>query len=57
MYKRQLYGSVVDFIEVHIFSYHWPDFNVADSSVVTGACLLLLGSLFEKKPDEKPAEI
>ena len=56
LHDRILYGSVVDFIEVHIFSYHWPDFNVADSSVVTGACLLLLGSLFEKKPDEKPAQ-
>jgi signal peptidase II len=56
LHDRILYGSVVDFIEVHIFSYHWPDFNVADSSVVTGACLLLLGSLFEKKPDEKPVQ-
>ncbi len=56
LHDRILYGSVVDFIEVHIFSYHWPDFNVADSSVVTGACLLLLGSFFEKKPDEKSAE-
>ena len=55
-HDRVLYGSVVDFIEVHIFSYHWPDFNVADSSVVTGACLLLLGSFFETKPQEKPAE-
>jgi signal peptidase II len=41
LHDRVLYGSVVDFIEVHIFSYHWPDFNVADSSVVTGACLVL----------------
>jgi signal peptidase II len=47
---RILYGSVVDFIEVHIFSYHWPDFNVADSSIVTGACLLLLDSLLPKRP-------
>ena len=45
VHDRILYGSVVDFIEVHIFSYHWPDFNVADSSIVTGACLLLLDSL------------
>jgi signal peptidase II len=44
-HDRILYGSVVDFIQVHIFSYHWPDFNIADSSVVTGACLLLLDSL------------
>jgi len=49
VHDRILYGSVVDFIEVHIFSYHWPDFNVADSSVVTGACLLFLDSLLPKK--------
>jgi signal peptidase II len=52
VHDRILYGSVVDFIEVHIFSYHWPDFNVADSSVVTGACLLLLDSL---RPRRKPS--
>jgi len=48
VHDRILYGSVIDFIEVHIFSYHWPDFNVADSSVVTGACLLFLDSLRPK---------
>ncbi|MGA7857990.1 MAG: signal peptidase II [Terracidiphilus sp.] len=61
VHDRIVYGSVVDFIEVHIFSYHWPDFNVADSSIVTGACLLLLDSLLPKKseaksPQDKPAE-
>jgi signal peptidase II len=30
LHDRIAYGSVVDFIEVHIFNYHWPDFNVAD---------------------------
>jgi signal peptidase II len=49
VHDRIAYGSVVDFIEVHIFSYHWPDFNIADSAVVTGACLLLLDSLRHKK--------
>ncbi|SPE19154.1 Lipoprotein signal peptidase [Candidatus Sulfotelmatomonas gaucii] len=48
-HDRIAYGSVVDFIEVHIFSYHWPDFNVADSSIVTGACLLFLESLLPRK--------
>lgn len=45
LHDRIASGSVVDFIEVHIFGYHWPDFNVADSAVVVGACLLLLDSL------------
>jgi signal peptidase II len=40
---------VVDFIEVHIFSYHFPNFNIADSSVVSGTCLLLLDMLLPKK--------
>ena len=48
VHDRIAYGSVVDFIEVHIFAYHWPDFNVADSSVVIGACLLMLDSLLPK---------
>jgi len=51
VHDRIVYGSVVDFIEVHIFTYHWPDFNLADSSIVTGACLLLLDSLLAKKID------
>ena len=52
LHDRVFYGSVVDFIEVHIFSYHWPDFNVADSSIVVGACLLLLDSLLPVKSSE-----
>ena len=52
VHDRIVYGSVVDFIEVHIFTYHWPDFNVADSSVVIGACLLFLDSL---RPQRKSA--
>jgi signal peptidase II len=49
VHDRIAYGSVVDFIEVHIFRYHWPDFNVADSSIVTGACLLFLDSLLPRR--------
>jgi signal peptidase II len=48
-YDRIKFASVVDFLEVHIFSYHWPDFNVADSAIVTGACLLLLDALLPRK--------
>lgn len=53
VHDRILYGSVVDFIEVHIFSYHWPDFNVADSSIVVGACLLMLDSLLPQNRDQR----
>jgi signal peptidase II len=58
VHDRIAYGSVIDFIEVHIFTYHFPDFNVADSSIVIGACLLLLDSFLPKKENApSPQEI
>jgi signal peptidase II len=44
-YDRLRFGFVVDFLEVHIFQYHWPDFNVADSAIVVGGLLLLLDAM------------
>jgi signal peptidase II len=44
-YDRIRYGYVIDFVEVHIVHYHWPDFNVADSAIVLGGILLVLDSL------------
>jgi signal peptidase II len=44
-YDRIRTGAVVDFFEVHIVHYHWPDFNVADSAIVCGGILLVLHSL------------
>ena len=41
LYDRVMVQSVVDFLEVHIFSYHFPDFNAADSAITVGAVLLL----------------
>ena len=45
LYDRIRYAHVVDFLEVHIVHYHWPDFNIADSAIVVGACLVLLEML------------
>ena len=44
-YDRWRFGYVIDFLEVHIVHYHWPDFNVADSAIVIGGILLLLDAL------------
>ena len=46
-------GTVVDFLEVHIVHYHWPDFNVADSAIVIGGILLLLDSLLSPAAAKK----
>jgi signal peptidase II len=52
-YDRIRYASVVDFLEVHIVHYHWPDFNIADSSIVVGACLLMLDALLPRKHSQE----
>lgn len=41
LYDRVVLHYVVDFLEVHILSYHFPDFNAADSAITVGAVLLL----------------
>jgi len=44
---RVLTGRVVDFIDFYIGDWHWPAFNVADSAIILGVGLLLLGSFRE----------
>ncbi len=52
LYDRVRYGYVIDFLEVHIVRYHWPDFNLADSCIVVGACLLIL-EIFRPQPSSE----
>jgi signal peptidase II len=47
---RWRFGAVVDFIDVYWRSYHWPAFNVADSSISVGVGLLALRLLFPRAP-------
>jgi len=62
---RILRGEVIDFLDVYVApsrladwlvarfgTAHWPTFNVADSAIVTGACLLLLSIVL---PHRQPA--
>ena len=51
LYDRIRFRHVVDFLEVHIVHYHWPDINLADSAIVIGACLLML-EIFRPQPTE-----
>jgi signal peptidase II len=49
-------GYVVDFLLFYVKQYQWPVFNLADSSIVVGAGLLVLEILFHKSSaDETPA--
>jgi len=47
---RATRGEVIDFVRAHYYSYNWPIFNVADSSISIGVTLILLSS-FLSKPD------
>lgn len=42
-------GAVFDFLDVYYGSYHWPAFNVADSFICVGACMMIGYTIFEKK--------
>lgn len=49
LYDRIAYGSVIDFLDFFVGSYHWPAFNIADSCVCVGAFLFFL-SHYKQKP-------
>lgn len=43
---RIRFKAVVDFLDFHIGSHHWPAFNVADSAICVGAGVILVWNLF-----------
>jgi signal peptidase II len=42
-------GSVIDFLDFHYHGWHWPAFNVADSSITIGVILLAIKILWGEK--------
>ena len=52
VWDRILLGHVVDFIDVYYAEYHWPAFNIADSSIFVGAALLIFDSLRQAKHEK-----
>ena len=51
---RLIRGHVIDFLDFYIGKAHWPFFNVADSCITIGACLMLI-ILFRRKPEWSPS--
>lgn len=43
---RLVYGHVVDYIDVHYGTWHYPAFNLADSAITVGVILLVGLTLF-----------
>jgi signal peptidase II len=46
---RIVHGSVTDFIDVFVRSYHWHTFNVADSAISVGIGMMLLDMLLQRR--------
>ena len=42
LFDRFVYGSVIDFIDLHLGDLHWPAFNFADTFIVIGIIMLLI---------------
>ena len=48
LWDRVARGRVVDFLLLYVKNYRWPVFNLADSAIVVGACLLVLEIIFSR---------
>ncbi len=46
---RLLYGRVLDFLDFHIKTFHWPAFNVADAAISSGIFFYVLNLLRKEK--------
>lgn len=42
-------GEVIDFLDFHWKSYHWPAFNIADSCITIGVILLMITMIKNKQ--------
>jgi signal peptidase II len=51
---RVIHGGVTDFLEVRLWTYIWPAFNVADSAITIGAILVLFELLFGSRQRHIP---
>jgi signal peptidase II len=45
-------GWVIDFIDFHVGTWHWPAFNIADAAIVVGIAMIVIDGLFG--PAKKP---
>lgn len=48
-FNRIFCGYVIDFIDLNIFDWNYPIFNLADTFIVSGVVLLLIGTWRAKK--------
>jgi signal peptidase II len=42
-------GAVIDFLDFHLASWHWPAFNLADSAICLGVAAMLLDGVLSRR--------
>jgi signal peptidase II len=46
-------GAVMDFLDFHLGTWHWPAFNLADSAITIGVAFLVFDGLFRERRRSK----
>jgi signal peptidase II len=46
---RLRFGAVIDFLDFHLASWHWPAFNLADSAICLGVAAMLLDGVLLRR--------
>ena len=46
---RIMLGKVIDFIDFHVGTWHWPAFNVADSALTVGIILFIFATVMQSQ--------
>ena len=52
LFDRIIYGYVIDFIDIYIFGYDFPVFNMADCGIVIGILLIIVDSIMNESSDK-----
>ncbi|WP_114766172.1 signal peptidase II [Vibrio rhodolitus] len=49
VFDRIVHGYVVDYLHFYIGQYHWPVFNLADTTICIGAAMIILDGFLSKE--------
>lgn len=49
IFDRMRHGAVTDFIDIYVGAWHWPAFNLADTSIFCGGTLVISSAYLESR--------
>lgn len=54
---RLRFGAVIDFLDFYVGAYHWPAFNIADSSICIGVAILFVLNIIEIRKEKSRSRV